>query len=204
MLPYLIPVGIASVLGVVASRFLVPGSSGNGAAVARKKTGVSIEVVNHTILEEEPVVLATEEVPLDNRFGNKLLYSEHEFARTASVSLRVEQGRKNSASMRSTLWKLLESQTEGAISNTLDAKVGSQISRRVRLKFSTDPGCLVRYQVVWQQTARRGVLTLAVGSRLVEVPYMVSYGLFHSVRSTPGEGTPNSHCGRVDDEAVTE
>ncbi len=196
MLPYLIPLGIASAVGIFAARVLVPTHArpkkGTPPAL-QPDSGVTVTVVDHALQEETEVVLATEEIPLDNRFGNKLLHSEHEFARSASISLQVGRGNRQGATMRSTLMKLLESRTEGEISKNLGIKIGSQISRKVRLKFSTDPGCLVRYRVIWKQHSRRGIFTLGIGSKRVEVPYLVAYGLFHSVESQPGEEVANGH-----------
>ena len=203
MLPYLIPLGIGSAIGIIAARVLVPTPRSNsGSPLKTSGSGVVVSVLDHHILKETEVVLATEEIPLDNRFGNKLLHSEHEFVRTASISLQVGHGNKQGATMRSTLLKLLESRTEGEISKNLGIKVGSQINRKVRLKFSTDPGCLVRYQVIWKQHACRGTYTLGIGTKKIKTPYMVAYGLFHSVESRPGEEVANGHRARSEEVPV--
>ncbi|MBF0461914.1 MAG: hypothetical protein HQL87_11000 [Magnetococcales bacterium] len=186
MLPFLYA-GVVSVVGVVLGKRLAAAQASRpGGQVARRST-LTVQVLAHRLLEETRQTLATEEVPMDNRFGNKPLSSEHEFSQTATVSLELGDSRRVTTATKTTLWGLLENKAELAVGKGLGIEVGSQITRRVRLRFATDPGQFVRYRVVWQQMSQRGVLEMRAGRQIVQLPYLVVYGLSHTVESLPGE-----------------
>ena len=191
MLPF-IAFGVISTTGIVMGRRFSATRKKRRAKQAPPQTANSVRILAHRIVEEDKLILATEQVPMDNRFGNKLLSSEHEFSQTATVSLEIGGNRRISAANKSTLWKVLESKTELEVGKSLGTEIGSQISRRVRLKFATDPGQFVRYRVVWQQQSQRGIFEILVGKRIVQLPYMVAYGLSHTVESLPGESAEPS------------
>ncbi|MEO5362591.1 MAG: hypothetical protein H7838_03080 [Magnetococcus sp. DMHC-8] len=185
MLPY-IAAGVVSVIGaVMGKRF-----AARHKPPARLQTASSVQILAHHVLEESNLVLATEDVPMDNRFGNKPLSSEHEFNQTATVSVDLGDNRRITASAKSTLWSLLESKAEMELGKSLGIEVGSQVSRRVRLRFATDPGEFVRYRVIWQQQSQRGVLEIQAGRHIFQIPYLIAYGLSHTVESLPGESIP--------------
>lgn len=185
MLPF-ISFGLISVAGIMVGKRNADARKTRQRKKPRLSSS-SIEIVSHKIQEEKHMILSSEEIPMDNRYGNKLLSSEHEFSQTASVSLSLGNNRRMSAEHKSTLWKIIESKTALEMSRNLGVEVGSQISRRVRLKFATEPGEFVRYQVVWQQQNQRGIFTIRAGKRMIELPYLIHYGLTHSVTSLPGE-----------------
>lgn len=186
MLPFL-SFGLLSATGLVVGRRFANKRKKQRAKQDTDHTPVSVQIVGHRILEEKTQILAREEIPMDNRFGNKTLSSEHEFSQTASVSVELGDHRRLATLKRSSLWKILENKTELELGKNLGVDIGSQISRRVRLKFATDPGQFVRYQVVWIQQGRRGTFTVRAGKRTLHLPYMVAYGLSHRVDSLPGE-----------------
>ncbi|MEO5352705.1 MAG: hypothetical protein H7835_05760 [Magnetococcus sp. XQGC-1] len=185
MLPY-IAAGVVSMLGAVMGKRFATRRKPPG----RLQTASSVQILAHHVLEESRLVLATEDVPMDNRFGNKPLSSEHEFNQTATVSVDLGDSRRIAASAKSTLWSLLESKAEMELGKSLGIEVGSQVSRRVRLRFATDPGKFVRYRVIWQQQSQRGVLEIQAGRHIFQIPYLIAYGLSHTVESLPGESIP--------------
>ncbi|MBF0453962.1 MAG: hypothetical protein HQL72_03980 [Magnetococcales bacterium] len=187
MLPLLIPAGLSAAIG----HFL-----GRKAAKLANKEGlksnlsshfnkpVSIQIIREYIVSEETMVLATEDIPLDNRYGSQSLTSEHEFIRTASISLDIDRSREVGTSLRTGFWKAFETRASGELSKSLGVKVGSQVSRRVRLRFSVAPHKGVRYRIVWKQESRRGEFEVLVGDKKkYRIPYMITYGLSHSVES---------------------
>jgi hypothetical protein len=187
MLPLLIPAGVSAMLGVFVGRkvaqFAREDRLMKGHAKAMNKP-IFIEIKREYILSDESLILATEDVPLDNRFGNQPITSEHEFVRSASITLEVDKGREVDTSLRTGFWKAFETKAADSLSKSLGSKVGSQITRRVRLKFSVAPEKSVNYRIVWKQESRRGVMDIMVGNKKrYKVPYMVTYGLSHSVES---------------------
>ncbi len=192
MLPLLIPAGISAAVGVMLGRKAAKAVTGKGAKdkVSQKfNKPVDIEILREYIISDETLVLATEDVPLDNRYGNQPLTSEHEFTRTASISMEIDRSREIGSSMRTSLWKAFETRASGELSKSLGVKIGSQITRRVRLRFAVKPQHAVSYRVIWKQESRRGESEVLIGGKKqYKVPYMVTYGLSHSVESIQ-EGT---------------
>ncbi|MBF0381833.1 MAG: hypothetical protein HQL69_12490 [Magnetococcales bacterium] len=187
MLPLLIPAGVSAVLGVFVGRKVAQYAREErlmkGHSKAMNKP-LFIEIKREYILSDESLILATEDVPLDNRFGNQPITSEHEFVRSASISLEVDRGREIDTAIRTGFWKAFETKAADTLSKSLGSKIGSQVTRRVRLKFSVAPQKEVTYRIVWKQESRRGVMDILVGhKKRYKIPYMVTYGLSHSVES---------------------
>ncbi|MEO5339598.1 MAG: hypothetical protein H7837_03625 [Magnetococcus sp. MYC-9] len=194
MLPFLYA-GAVSVLGaVMGKRFAENHKKRQLHKEPPQPTTLSVRILAHRILEERTLILAAEDIPMDNRFGNKQLSSEHEFSQTANISLELGNSRRVTTAAKTTLWSLLESKAEAELGKSLGIEVGSQVSRRVRLRFATDPGQFVRYRVVWQQQSQRGVLEIQAGKHLFPLPYLIAYGLSHRVESLPGESIGKPHA----------
>ena len=185
MLPF-IYAGVVSTLGVILGKRLAAAHQRSTGGLPRQ-TSASVRLLAHHVLEETNQVLATEEVPMDNRFGNKPLSSELEFSQTAAIALELGENNRVTTGSKTTLWRLMENRAELELGKSLGIEVGSQISRRVKLRFATDPGQFVRYRVVWQQQSQRGILELQAGRHVFQLPYLIAYGLSHTVESLPGE-----------------
>ncbi|MBF0262566.1 MAG: hypothetical protein HQL97_12130 [Magnetococcales bacterium] len=189
----LIPYGVAAVIGGLLGKKFGPvilseqlGDHPRGEHPDRLPTAM-IELVGERLLQEESVILATDDVPLDNRHGNKVLTSEHEFTRTAEISFAVDRSQERSNQVKSSLLRLVDGMVEKELKKALHIEFGTQISRRVKIHFSTEPGQMVHYRLTWKQTSRRGVFYFNVGTERHVVPYVVTFGLSHSVESL-GEG----------------
>ncbi|MBF0346482.1 MAG: hypothetical protein HQL81_02335 [Magnetococcales bacterium] len=181
MLPFLLPVGVFSALGYLLGKRAAQTSSGGDASGFGE---VRVEILQDLVISDESLILASEEVPLDNRFGDRVLSSDNEFSRTATVSLDLDRASEVSNSWRSGLGKLFVSEISGELSKSLGVKIGSQISRRIRLNFSVSPHKKVIYRVIWKQESRRGQFEILVdGKRRFRVPYLITYGLSHAVES---------------------
>ncbi|MBF0173393.1 MAG: hypothetical protein HQL83_08105 [Magnetococcales bacterium] len=181
MLPFLLPVGVFSALGYLLGKRAAQTSSGGDSPGFGE---VRVEILQDLVISDESLILASEEVPLDNRFGDRVLSSDNEFSRTATVSLDLDRASEVSNSWRSGLGKLFVSEISGELSKSLGVKIGSQISRRIRLNFSVSPHKKVIYRVIWKQESRRGQFEILVdGKRRFRVPYLITYGLSHAVES---------------------
>ncbi|MBF0189399.1 MAG: hypothetical protein HQL50_15860 [Magnetococcales bacterium] len=148
-----------------------------------KRGRIGIELQREYVIKDDTLILAEEDVPLDNTHGNRVLVSEMEFARSANVSLQIDRRGGTSSSWHAGLWSTLDSWTSGQISRSLGVQVGGQVTRRVVLRLSCDPGRQALYRVIWKQQSRRGVLEARVGRKVIEIPYLVNYGLSYSLES---------------------
>ncbi|MBF0155722.1 MAG: hypothetical protein HQL57_00865 [Magnetococcales bacterium] len=184
----LIPYGIAAWVGGLLGRKYGPemvdkGLANLGQELRTRTATNAIEILGETILEELPVILTVEEVPLDNRHGNKVLVSEHEFVKTASAGFGVVRDLGTTAHLKSGFWSTMEAMAQEEIKKSQRIEFGTQITRRVKIVFSTDPGHRVRYRVVWKQNSRKGHLRVRVDGKACIVPYVVTFGLQHGVES---------------------
>lgn len=182
----LIPYALAAVAGGLLGKKYYPLFTGFE-ETPQSATGPAVRLLRESIVEERPIVLATEEVPLDNRFGNKILVSEHEFVRTATIALTMAHDQVTTAGLKASWWPVLENLAQEEIKKTLGVELNTQITRRVKVIFSTEPGHLVRYRVIWKQDSRRGLLEVEVGGGMYAIPYLVTFGLSHSIESMAGE-----------------
>ncbi|HIJ84156.1 MAG: hypothetical protein HW380_1226 [Magnetococcales bacterium] len=182
MLPFLLPMGVFSAVGYIlgdrAAKKNAPGEKTVGSKEIR------VEIIRDHVFSDESLILACEDVPLDNRFGDRVLSSDNEFSRTATVALDLDRSSEVNSSLRSGFGKMFSSEIAGELSKSMGVKIGSQISRKIRLSFSVSPHKKVIYRVVWKQESRRGEFDIMVNDkRRFRVPYLITYGLSHSVES---------------------
>ncbi|MEO5376720.1 MAG: hypothetical protein H7832_02890 [Magnetococcus sp. DMHC-6] len=187
LLPYAISTAIGSFLGdkLASATHAAQDRKKTFAKAIRSPADISVQVARDYIVQEDEILLATEEIPLDNRFGSRVLVSEHELTRTASISLEIDHKREMGASVKASLWKSFESQASGELAKSMGIDLSSQITRRVSLRFETLPGKRVNYRVNWKQESRRGILEVKIGHnrRIWRLPYFMTYGLYHTVES---------------------
>ncbi|MEO5348650.1 MAG: hypothetical protein H7836_03265 [Magnetococcus sp. YQC-3] len=182
MLPLLSLIAVGVVTAAAVSR------SRQRAAVLRKPRRKALppgtfQVLGQQLLESTEQILATEEVPLDNRFGNQPFVSEHDFYRSATVSIETEWVGHWDALAGAELLSVIKAELHGRLGRKLGVEAGTQISRQIRVKFTAAPGKKVLYRVVWKQTAQRGSFAVGIGREVHVVPYLITYGLSHAVQS---------------------
>ncbi|MEO5345522.1 MAG: hypothetical protein H7834_03970 [Magnetococcus sp. YQC-9] len=189
----LIPYGVAALIGGLLGKKYVPEFLSEhlddppASNLPERAPITLIDLVGERLIGEETIILATEEVPLDNRHGNKVLTSEHEFVRTAEISFAVDRSQERVNQLKSSMLRLVDGLVEKELKKTLHIEFGTQITRRVKIHFSTEPGQMVRYRLIWKQTSRRGIYYVNIGAERHVVPYVVTFGLSHAVESL-GEG----------------
>ena len=186
MLPLLsfVAVGAIAVVTIVRSkRRGVPIVQDFKKKSAKKLPPGTFKIVWQKIVAETEIVLATEDVPMDNRFGNQAFVSEHEFSRSAKVAIKIDLGQQLDSVAGVGLLAVLKAELHSRLERKLGVDMGTQISRHIRLKFTSAPGKKVLYRVVWKQGSQRGLFDVGVGQHIHQIPYMVTYGLTHAVQS---------------------
>lgn len=143
----------------------------------------AVEFLDENTLEENDVVLAIEEIPLDNRFGNSKLTSTHEFTRTATTSFDITKNNEVMGRLKAGSWSVIEIEAQKRISERVGVEVGDQITRRVNVTFEAAPGEIVYYRLTWKQKTRQGVFNMKVNNQTIHLPYSVTYGLYHLIES---------------------
>ncbi|GAB6053013.1 hypothetical protein JCM17960_18330 [Magnetospira thiophila] len=182
---YLLPIAFALGWGVGA--ITGKGGAGIGAsALGKRKPGKSMIHFAREIWEpEEDVILATEEIPLDNSHGASMLVTELYFTRSASVRIEVERDRGSLSELSAEMFTLLKNQTEYYLKRTLSLNLEAVVERKVHLKLTAPPHGISHYRIVWKQTGMRGFYEVEVGDRFYQVPFLVAQGLSLSVDTLP-------------------
>ncbi|MBF0177881.1 MAG: hypothetical protein HQL63_13690 [Magnetococcales bacterium] len=157
-----------------------------GPVVSGAKTD-QMDIFKETILEENSVVLAREDVPLDNRFGLERVVSDHIFTQTAQTSVSFARNRSLEGSVQGKLFTLAETRIRADLSRELGCRIGQEITREIRLRLTAPPQVFAHYHVLWKQDTRRGIYDVVMGRKRIQIPYLVTYGLSHSVESIQEE-----------------
>lgn len=190
MLPFLLPMGLFSAVGYVLGKQAAKKNKSGEEPIHSNE--IRVEIIRDHVFSDESLILATEDIPLDNRYGDRVLNSENEFSRSATVTLDIDRSTEVNSSLRSGFGKIFSSQIGGELSKSLGVRVGSQINRKIRLNFSVSPYKKVLYRVIWKQESRRGEFEIMVnGKRRFRVPYLITYGLSHAVESIEGMEVTN-------------
>nr|CRH04735.1 Conserved protein of unknown function. Similar to protein Mmc1_2245 from MC-1 [Candidatus Magnetococcus massalia] len=187
---FLIPLGISTSVGVGLAYFMANRDSkktvekGDGLLKRLvKPTPLDIEILDEVLIEEQVVTLASEDVILDNRFGNHNIISEHDFSRTADIKLEITAGKDSSMGSHSKLLTFLETKANHMMSQRIGGTSGTRIQRRVQLRFVAVQNQRTHYRIHWKQSTYRGLFVVRVGSRQLELPFLATYGLYHEVES---------------------
>jgi uncharacterized membrane protein YeaQ/YmgE (transglycosylase-associated protein family) len=143
----------------------------------------NISFMSDTNIKSSTLIIGTEEVPLDNRFGSSVLVSEHEFTRKASRTIKIGRHKDLEMRLQAGIWSFLESEARISLAQSIGIDLQSEEFRRVTLRFEAAPGKLVLYRVVWKQSQRVGEAEMQVGGKMIKLPYVATYGLSHSVES---------------------
>jgi hypothetical protein len=146
-----------------------------------------VKFVGNKALAQGNVVIAEEEIPMDNRHGDSAVFSEHEFSKTVTTTLTVEKSSEILGGLDAKLWSLIEAKIKNNVGKSLGIQIGTEVSRKVTVKLEVPPHKFVVYRILWKQHTLKGRVNLEVGGNELELPYETSYGLFHSIESIAPE-----------------
>ncbi|MEG3640754.1 hypothetical protein [Magnetococcus sp. PR-3] len=187
---FLVPLGISTSVGVGLAYFLAnrgtKKNDGKREGLLKrlvKPNPLDIEILDEVLIDEQVVTLASEDVILDNRHGNHNIISEHDFSRTADIKLEISAGKDSSMGSHSKLLTFLETKANHMMSQRIGGLSGTQIHRRVQLRFVAVQKQRTHYRIHWKQSSYRGLFVVRVGNRQMEFPFLATYGLYHEVES---------------------
>jgi hypothetical protein len=129
------------------------------------------------------MVVAVEEIPLDNRYSDTDIKSEHSFSHSANASVEIVHHNEAELKFGTDLWKLLESQVSYRLGREIEQDIGTRIQREVNLTFHAAARTRVHYKVIWKQSMRWGSVIWQMGNKVNKIPFVVHYGLFAEVIS---------------------
>lgn len=142
-----------------------------------------IKFIYDNIIKEGNIIISSEEIPLDNRFGNSPIISEHEFSKTITTDLKINKTNELNAGLTIKAWDLLETELRINLNKSIGIQIGGQVTRKVTIKLEAAPGKFVNYRLIWKQHERKGLANININNKQIELPYTTTYGLFHSIES---------------------
>jgi hypothetical protein len=128
-------------------------------------------------------VFLTEEFPLDNTHGTDVLSTEIEVSKTTSNQVHVERHIDIEASIGLEAWKVLTAKLSTKLSQQIGQTIGETRVRRQVLRFTVQPKHSVVYIVEWKRKVRTGSYVISHHGANLEIPYRVTYDLFHEVKT---------------------
>lgn len=133
--------------------------------------------------DEQWMVVATEQFPLDNRGGSDVFACEHEIARTVTNNLELNGSASTNLEVGGALLRILHAKAAASLSAQLGVNFGESVTRRQTLRFSVRPGQRAVYTVVWKQSKRDGELNAVYQGRPLRMPFSAYFGLSYEVQS---------------------
>jgi hypothetical protein len=160
--------------------------------LSAQSPALNIKILKDQIIEDDSAIIGTEEVPLDNRYGNEIVVSEFEFTRSASNAIVMERTREVEAALGVNALSLVQAEAEVDLREKLGFTIGAEIRRSIKLKLAAGPGTRARYRITWKQDTRRGLYEVQIGKRKYDIPYVATYGLCHDVQSLSENGVEDT------------
>ena len=140
--------------------------------------------LDEKLVEDSEVVVETQKVEMDNRYGHGPIQTERELSYSTNISFHLERTQEVEGQIGLDAWNTIEAQISYKMSKALGVEIGHQITERVRIAIEVPPGKLSIYQILWKQNIRKGVASVKTGSKIINLPYSIIYGLSSSVKST--------------------
>lgn len=143
----------------------------------------SFSIQEESNVQEYTELIATDEFPLDNRFGNDTLTVEHEVSKTVSNQIVVETSNSKGGEITASLLTAIQAKISVSLSEKVGQTFGGSITRRHTLRFSVKPGDYVLYAVVWRRKVRKGRCIVSSGNDFAVVPYLAYFDLSCEIKS---------------------
>jgi hypothetical protein len=140
-----------------------------------------VQLIRDIRLGEYAEIIATEEIPLDNRFGSQELSVGHEFSKTVcnEVTLETNQGTGGKGNLD--LFHLIKAEISRTSSQKQGLSVGESLTRRFNLTFSVKPGDFVIYKIIWKRRVINAEYHVMYNHDALIVPYNLQVGLEYEV-----------------------
>src|ERR1017187_3063182 len=139
-------------------------------------------------MQESEEVVATEEYPLDNRFGDRAFTTVRQVSRESTNELSVDTSSQLTGKVGLEVLSAIKAEIEAQVSRQTGQKIGEKVTESQTLAFSVGAKASVLYQVVWKRKIRSGGGFYLSGGTPVTVPYRINYGLSCEVRTQAKDG----------------
>jgi hypothetical protein len=175
--------------GIVKKKFDVNTASHAGVEPLKqeKPTEMSamqnFEILHEEDVEEQTVILGSEEFPLDNSHGTDTLSVEYEISKTVSNELSVRTDLEGRGSLNAGFLSILKAEIASRVSRQIGHVVGETVTRRQTLRFSVQPQSSVVYVVIWKRKIRAGNYLISSNGVQRFISYQLNYDLSYEIRT---------------------
>jgi hypothetical protein len=145
-----------------------------------------IQLIQDTKLRERIEIISVEDIPLDNRFGSNELSVEHEFLKTVSNEVTLENSQEIGGTGSLDLFNLVKAEISRTSSQKYGLSMGETVTRRFNLTFSVKSGDFVVYKVIWKRRVIDGEYHIMFNQNHLVVPYSLQSGLEYEVSTGQG------------------
>jgi hypothetical protein len=139
------------------------------------------EIMQAVDVQEHAETIDIEEFPLDNRYGSDDLTVEHEFSKTVTNEISIEEKGQLQGRIGLDLLGILEGELIKLLSRQIGYTNGESTTRRYTARLSVKKGDFVVYTVVWRRKIRHGKYEVLVGKQRVVFPFRACFGLEYEV-----------------------
>jgi hypothetical protein len=157
-----------------------------GGTVASVKSPAAlapVQFVKDLGVRESEEIVATEQYPLDNRFGDQAFTTVRQVSRESTNELSLDTSSHLGGKVGLDVLAVIKAEIEAQVSQQTGQKVGEKVTESQTLTFSVGPKSSVVYEVVWKRKVRSGERLYLLGNNSVTVPYRINYGLSCEVRT---------------------
>lgn len=149
----------------------------------------TVQFVKELNVQDSEEVVAVEDYPLDNRFGNQPFSTVRQIQRESTNELSVDTGSQVGGTLGLDIMSVIKAEIAAHVSQQTGQKIGQTVTESQTLNFSVQANSAVIYRVVWKRKVRTGERLYLSGNTPVTVPYRINYGLSFEIRT---EGQPAS------------
>ncbi len=147
----------------------------------------TFEILDHSEVENAIETVDREDFPIDNRFGSNPIDVEHEFSKTVTNQITIEQSKKIKAGLGLDLMKVLSAELSSVLSRKLGCFHGESITRKYSLRFSVKPGDRIIYSVIWKRHAQSGTYLIKTNGGVFAMPFQAHFGLTYEIQTDRDE-----------------
>jgi hypothetical protein len=142
-----------------------------------------VQLIEDVKATETSEVIAVEDYPLDNRFGDSPFSTDRQVSKETINELSLQTTNQLSGTLNIAFLAAVKAEVTAQVSRQTGYKTGEKATESLTLHFSVGPRSAVVYQVIWKRRVRTGEWHCLVDGRDVTVPYRVSYGLSCEVQT---------------------
>jgi hypothetical protein len=151
--------------------------AGNVTPVSAAPPLAPVQFVKELGASESEEIIATEQYPLDNRFGDQAFSTVRQISRESTNELSIDTRNQLGGKIGLDILSAVKADIEAQVMQQTGHKIGEKVIESQTLTFSVGPKSSVLYEVVWKRKVRSGERLYYLAGNPVAVPYRINFGI---------------------------